>query len=636
MTRPDIPVTIGGDPRGFEAALARVRALSKTTATDVMASFARLKMLAGGPAALATALGITGIMSAARQAASSVAEIGDAAKMAGVSSRAFQEWSYVAEQARIPIEAITDGLKELSLRADEFAVTGKGSAADAFQRLGLSQEDVKKRLSDPSELLLTLIERTRKLGDTAAGIRIFDELLGGTGGERMVSLIDQGEEGIRNQIKAANDFGRVLSDDVIVKAQEIDRQFNAISTTISTNVKGAIVSLVSTLNEFIDGLNELGKQRTSTIESRLADIVKEKNAVNEAITKIQDNRNLTDGKRNFALSSHNIKLGDLDKEETALRKELENRPKPIAITDSNRVASVPPTAKTSSRSKAEKRDDYAAEKQQMQERIDGIEAETAAQAGLNPLIEDYGFAVEKASAKQALLNAAKQAGKDITPQLAAEIENLATAYANSVVAAGQLAEKQDDIRRRAEDMRNFQKDVTRGIVDGFMQGKKAADIFADALSKISDKLLDSAFDSMFSSKTSGGLGFLGGLTKLFFHANGGIAAGGRPQALPLFARGGVSSSAAIFGEAGPEAAVPLPDGRNIPVELRMPNLSGLSGAGASSPQFTFAPVYNVQGYGEDIAALKRQIQADQQNFQARVITSVRIANQQRVKFGKFS
>ena len=34
-----------------------------------------------------------------------------------------------------------------------------------------------------------------------------------------------------------------------------------------------------------------------------------------------------------------------------------------------------------------------------------------------------------------------------------------------------------------------------------------------------------------------------------------------------FAKGGISREAAIFGEAGPEAAVPLPDGRSIPVTL---------------------------------------------------------------------
>lgn len=38
--------------------------------------------------------------------------------------------------------------------------------------------------------------------------------------------------------------------------------------------------------------------------------------------------------------------------------------------------------------------------------------------------------------------------------------------------------------------------------------------------------------------------------------------------IPAFARGGIADGPSLFGEAGPEAAVPLPDGRTIPVTLR--------------------------------------------------------------------
>ena len=37
--------------------------------------------------------------------------------------------------------------------------------------------------------------------------------------------------------------------------------------------------------------------------------------------------------------------------------------------------------------------------------------------------------------------------------------------------------------------------------------------------------------------------------------------------MPKFANGGIANKASIFGEAGAEAAVPLPDGRSIPVTL---------------------------------------------------------------------
>ena len=43
-----------------------------------------------------------------------LAEVGNEAKRAGVSVQAFQEWKYVAEQSRIAVDSLVDGLKELN------------------------------------------------------------------------------------------------------------------------------------------------------------------------------------------------------------------------------------------------------------------------------------------------------------------------------------------------------------------------------------------------------------------------------------------------------------------------------------------------------------------------------------------
>lgn len=50
-------------------------------------------------------------------------------------------------------------------------------------------------------------------------------------------------------------------------------------------------------------------------------------------------------------------------------------------------------------------------------------------------------------------------------------------------------------------------------------------------------------------------------------ADAGINVGGTKSLLG-YAKGGVANEPSIFGEAGPEAAVPLPDGRRIPVDMR--------------------------------------------------------------------
>lgn len=94
------------------------------------------KALIGGLAVGAAVGALEGIRQAANDSTKAILEMSDQAKMAGVSFKAFQQLKFVAEQNRVGVDALTDGLKELSLRADEFIQTGKGSAAEAFQRLG--------------------------------------------------------------------------------------------------------------------------------------------------------------------------------------------------------------------------------------------------------------------------------------------------------------------------------------------------------------------------------------------------------------------------------------------------------------------------------------------------------------------
>ena len=242
------------------------------------------KGLAGGIIGGLAIGGLDAIIGRVADITKGVANIGSEAKRAGLSTQAFQELSHVANQARIPVDALTDGMKELSLRADEFIVTGKGSAAEAFQRLGYSAQDLKKKLADPSALLVEIIGRLEQL-DRAAQIRIADELFGGTGGERFVELLDRGADGIRAQIKEAHDLGLVLDDEVIQRADEIDRKFSKITATVGTALKGAIVEVVGAMDDWLDRFNRLEEQTTRNIQSQLVDTYQ---AIADAKEKLAD------------------------------------------------------------------------------------------------------------------------------------------------------------------------------------------------------------------------------------------------------------------------------------------------------------------------------------------------------------
>jgi len=216
-----------------------------------------------------------------------IAEIGDEAKRAGMSVTAFQEWKFVADQNRVSVDALTDGLKELNLRADEWIVTGSGPAAEAFARLGYSAADLKEKLEDPSKLMLEIIGRMKNF-DQAAQIRIADEVFGGTGGEQFVQLIGQGEDALRRTIERAHETGAVLDAEMIEKAAELDRRFNELKGTIGSFFKAFAVGAaqfavdVATMKTDLNNLFGGEDQARSMLGDNLYDgLSKDQAAINE-------------------------------------------------------------------------------------------------------------------------------------------------------------------------------------------------------------------------------------------------------------------------------------------------------------------------------------------------------------------
>lgn len=280
--------------------------------------------LAAGAAAGGAAL--AGLVATARSTAREIATIGDEARRAGLSVRAFQELKFVADQNRVSVDALTDGMKELSLRADEFIVTGSGSGAEAFRRLGFRADELKVKLRDPSALFTEIIGKLQQL-DKAAQIRIADELFGGTGGEQFVQLIDQGAAGIRRMIQQANDLGIVMDEKMIDKAAEIDRQFGVIVRTVEVRLKGAIVNAADALRDFFDYWNETQDQQDRTLQDRLGAVFEERQALMDRIAEMQaqDADPLSIFKNTNELKLAQARLAELTSEAARLKQVLDER-----------------------------------------------------------------------------------------------------------------------------------------------------------------------------------------------------------------------------------------------------------------------------------------------------------------------
>lgn len=221
-----------------------------------------------------------------------------------------------------------------------------------------------------------------------------------------------------------------------------------------------------------------------------------------------------------------------------------------------------------------------------------------------------------------LLGDAQQKGIDLSFDQRAGLASLADT----------MATVEEETRLASEAM-NMQKDVLNGVFgdlrsaldDGKLSWGELGEVALSVLDKIGDKIQESLVDSMIGS--SGGGGLLSFLPSLF---GGGAASSGSSWSSGLsdfhsFDGGGStgkgSRSGGLDGKGGFMALL-------HPQETVIDHTKGKSAAGQGT-QFSYAPVYNVQGYGQDIEGLKAQMNRDRQEFQARVVDTVRKAKNSR-------
>lgn len=113
-----------------------------------------------------------------------------------------------------------------------------------------------------------------------------------------------------------------------------------------------------------------------------------------------------------------------------------------------------------------------------------------------------------------------------------------------------------------------------------------------------------------SSSSSSSSGWVKAIAGFFGFADGGIMTSSGSMPLRKYAAGGIANSPqlAMFGEGRtPEAYVPLPDGRSIPVTMQGPftDIAPGSRGGSRSVQVVVSPTYNIDATGADPAALSR-------------------------------
>jgi hypothetical protein len=263
--------------RAFKTVTARVQGLTKSVFNLRNAGLA--------------AAGAAGLGYFVKRTIEATAEIKRNAEMAGVGVEAFQELAYAAGQYQVTNEALTDGLKELSLRTDEYVQTGAGPAKEAFERLGYSQAELNRKLQDTPALLQEIIGRMQGL-DRAAQIRIADEIFGGQGGEQFVAMIRAGAGAFSDLRTEAYELGIVIDRDLVEESARARDTLDSLEKILSAQMQSAVADLAPYIVDLAGDMRNWVKENrefiTQDIPKHIKDIADELSEIKTLYSSLPD------------------------------------------------------------------------------------------------------------------------------------------------------------------------------------------------------------------------------------------------------------------------------------------------------------------------------------------------------------
>lgn len=554
--------------------------------------------------------GFAGATRAIREIVSEASGLAKTADRIGVTTDEIQKLRYAGEIAGISIASMDKSLEQFTRRLGE-AQKGTGTLRQILTDYNISLTDAQGNMRSVSSLLTDVSDAISNAGSAQERANVAYQAFGRSGVE-MVLALRNGGDALQDMMRRADDLGLVIEERLLRRAEELDDKLYELTNQIQTGLKVEVL-------ELSDIIESRFSQAAALATEMLASMGVQAETTAGWLASVKQALDLMKG---GPIGAGLRLLGPADDEQpTEQLPETEVKPEeqPITIAPPKGGPQINPLrdltdpwepsrgargsrGRSSGGGLKASLNDYQREVEQIRERTKAILAETAAMEGLDPLLDDYGYALEKARAEHELLTAAEQAGLSVDGELKATIEHLAAAYASAEVGAKQLAEAQDNVRQGAEDMRDLGRDALGGFISDLRSGKSAAEALENALNRLIDRMLDMALDSMFSGGGLFGGLFGGGGASSAVRAAAAAGAGG------LFARGGVTRRPAIFGEAGPEAAVPLPDGRRIPVDLRLPDPVVPGGGGGS---LNWTTHIDARGAPSDVVPQIKQMLAEE-------------------------
>jgi lambda family phage tail tape measure protein len=511
--------------------------------------------------------------------------LNDLRQKTGIGVQTLTAFKAAAEDSGMEMGQLEGALRKFSVTVAG-ANAGNELAVHAFKKLKLEIQDTHGKLKPTGELILEVADKFKKMADGPQKAALAVKLFGRSGAD-MIPMLNLGRAAIE-------DLGLQISDDFALRADHFNDTLNAIKRNMEQTKIAAATGLMPALQELADSFNSLSKptKDSSAAWENVGEVLRQLGVIAlGAAGAVATFWSILNTPPRGGDASGPVKVFNsyIDR-----IKELEKHSNLFG--DGKSREATKPSEVAKGKSTADFGDDEATGRAKKE--LDAIKNLRIELKELNALREleaqknslsSLEFKNREAAIKGA--SKAERESKDFTSAHSKEYQELTKQVTAAKQATNALAQAQKE--SFGEGAKSAFKNYLEGAKDVAGQSKK---LFESAFNGIEDSLVKWAQGAKLSfsdlaKSIEGDLiriaikqaiiqPLMNGAKALFGFADGGIMTSGGPMPLRKYAGGGVADSPqlAMFGEGSkPEAYVPLPDGRNIPVKLE-----GGMGGGSTS------------------------------------------------------
>lgn len=214
------------------------------------ASTAKKAFAGVGTAVAAVGTAATAVGVAFSKGVGETAEYGDSidkmSQKLGLSAEAYQEWDFILQHSGSSIDALMPTIKSL-----EKNIT---SNADAFEALGISQEQAAKMSSE--ELFAATVTALQNVEDESERARLASKTLG-KGAKELGALLNTSAADTAAMKKQVHDLGGVMSDDAVKGAAAYQDSLQNLHTATDGMKRNLMSEFMPAMGGIMDGLTAI-------------------------------------------------------------------------------------------------------------------------------------------------------------------------------------------------------------------------------------------------------------------------------------------------------------------------------------------------------------------------------------------